>query len=260
MRTLIVLVALGLVGCNSDGGSAAVSSGSSFSATQSNNSNNNSGSTTYTHFAYVTGLGHTDQVHQYGIDPQTYQLNSLNPDFVSPSVGIGSCAMAMDATKTYLYVTNCRSNTVSQYKIDTLTGQLSKLSTFSIGINITGAVPMEIGGDNAGNIYVTVYKTTNNYIIADYLVKYTINASTGQLAYSSVVTSNISGQDYVGNYLSAHPSIIMSHIIGSAQTSAALDDRTFVIQPGSDNIDQYENGVRTSYTTIISTPQMIIVR
>lgn len=257
MRILILLLALGLVSCNSsDGGLSA--SGSSVASTSSSSSNG--GTITYSHFAYVTGLMGTDQVHQFGIDPQTYQLNSLNPDFVSPSVGTASCGMAMDGTKTYLFVTNCRSNTISQYQIDPLTGQLTKLSPFSVNINVSSAVPRDIGFDTSGNIYVSVYKTTNNLIIADYLVKFILNASTGQITFSSVVATNVSGQNLVASYLSAHPSINMSHTITSAQQSASLDDRTFTVVPGSDNIDQYENGVRTSYTTIITQPQMILVR
>ncbi len=98
----------------------------------------------------------------------------------------------------YLYVTNADSNSISMYKANQLTGQLSPLATPTIS---TGAQPNSITTSPAGDcVYVANYQT-------NYLSLYSVDQSTGQLKTVGNVGSAIYINDIVsdpaGNYVYA---------------------------------------------------------
>lgn len=111
-------------------------------------------------FAYVvnnlSGNGAADGVWQYAVNPGTGVLTPNDPSFVA--AGNAPTAIAIDPTSSFAYVVNRLDNTVSMFKIDPDTGNLTLNATAAdpSGTVATGTQPFRIAFDPSGKfLYVT---------------------------------------------------------------------------------------------------------
>ncbi len=100
-------------------------------------------------FAYVVNNSSGDGVSQYTVNPTTGVLIANTPPAVP--AGKGPTAVAVDPTSKFAYVVNRLDNTVSMFRIDQTTGNLTPNGTIA-----TGVQPFCIDFDPTGKfVYVT---------------------------------------------------------------------------------------------------------
>ncbi len=111
-------------------------------------------------FAYVvnnlSGGTYTDAVSQYTVDPSTGVLTESQA--FGLAAGNAPTAIAVDPTSSFAYVVNRLDDTLSMYKIDQATGNLTLNSTTQnpSGTIATGTEPFRIDFDTSGKFaYVT---------------------------------------------------------------------------------------------------------
>lgn len=258
MRTLIVLIALGLTACNSDGGSNGASSTSSFSTSGSSQK-------VYSNFMYATGFQNED-IQVMGMDATNGRPEILNTNYVARTFSVYQCAMAIHPNGKFLYSTNCKTgaSNISQFSIDPSTGLLSRLSTYNpstfAGKNQTGIITRDIGFGADGFLYVTQYYTAYATVgKADRLLKFSVNSTTGQITYVNAPVTNTPGSDLVTAYLNAN-NITVTNFSGFTGTQTLTQGSySYKITFGSDDVFQYENGSEV-FSVYAALPYQILIK
>lgn len=207
-----------------------------------------------THFAYVADNSFT--IYQFNLDPSTGQMTEMNPTH-SVSTGSGGiaeslCSVRLHPNGKLLIAANCAANSISPFTIDASTGALSPVNSnvianaISTTLSTTTIHLAQFAFDSTGsNIYVAALKNSNSGGIYDYLVKMSINSSTGAIAYVNTPVANVSGQDYVGTYLSTN------NLTLSNDLSESSGIHTYTINTGTGNVDQYDSGSLSPYSSTL---------
>jgi hypothetical protein len=257
MRTLIVLIALGLTACNSDG---------SFNPTISSSaSSSGSSATVYSNFMYATGLNN-ENIQVMGIDAGNGRPEILNNNYVSQTINVYQCGMALHPNKKFLYSANCKLNgsNISQFAIDDSTGLLSRLSPYNpttfAGKNGAGIITQNVGFDASGNLYATQYYTSYaTYGKPDRLLKFSVNSTTGQITYVNAPVSNSPGSDLVTAYIASN-AIQMSNFYGATGSQTlSIGSNSYKITFGTDNIFQFQGGSEV-YSVYAAQPYQILIK
>lgn len=255
-------------GCNApdtSSSSAVTTTQSTTSSATSTAQSTSSAPTVYKNFLYLADT--SNWIYMYKIDPNTGELSEVkSPSTGSYSIPTGSagiaeglCYIKLHPNGNFLFASNCLNNTVAAFTIDS-NGALNPIvSNYASNAIAEGVASTYVGASavdaSGNNLLVKLYKTSNSSkTIADYLVKYTINQTTGAITYSGIVVTNTSGNDLVGAYLTSNG------LDTSSTTSPSLGNHTYVLNQNTGYIDQYDDGHLSAYSYVATSSNSMLIK